>query len=1305
MKCPHCSSIDTTWKSKAAKWECNACEERFAGEPPADEPESVRPLLPAKAAKPKRIFFSYGHDANRELVDRFKADLEARGHQVWIDYKEIGAWDNWKGEITRGIHESEMAIAFLSIHSTRDPGVCRNEVAMALQHFGKVYPVLVEQVPLESIPVTVAHLQWPDLSRWREFRDQEDLDFERFYEEKFLEIVSRVEGEAGRFASEAEVLRRVLNPSGFEGRFARHLAGFTGREWVFEAYEHWLDHQPSSRVFWVKAGPGFGKTALAVQMANRHRAAIVGTWFCDHQSVELRDPLRALQTIAYQLALRWDDYRVRLLPRLGLFADSAPERIEEARQELAKKSLHDLFSFLISEPMAGLIWREHKLVILVDALDEGAEADGTNPLAALISGRFLELPEWIGFVVTSRPDASVVPYLQGFKPFSIQAGDERNTADLQAYCQAQVSPMLPTEDQERICAMLVEKSAGMMLYLRLVSEGLREGILEASGLEKLESGLPGLYSRYHAAFEARFRKDFQEKVQPLLRLVMAAPGPLPLDLAREVLGWDRETAVCARAIVGSYLVEDQGGLSLFHKTLGEWLGSEKSGIYFTDSEPAAMRLGEFLWGCFDMRVENAFGRTDPFCWELFVGDWLPKLIPHTKRCEDWSGISSLGLWFREKLQTDKAEELCLKALNGREKSLGNENPDTLTSLNDLANLLTDKRDYEKAEALYRRALEVRERVLGLEHPDTLVTVNNIGNLLDRFRSKEAETFHRRAWEGRERVLGGEHPDTLKSMNNLSISLNRTDLAASEILCRRALEIKEKTIGENHPSTLKSVISLGNLLCKKRDSEIAKAKDTLVDDESIAQDLEIEAESLYRRAIVGFKKALGSEHPDTLLSLSNLAKLLNEKRDYEGAEVLYRETLEVRLKVFGKDHPDSLTNLNKLAELLVAKGEKGEAEALYHQVLEGFENKWGADHPYTFSIIKNLGQLLADEGSYEKMGDYYRRIFLAHKEKFRRVQDYWRSSGKDSHFHPDSPVKASSRQNSYKECTQATLGGYIDLDYTLTSGQVFHWNRLDDGSWRGLIDDEVAIVSEKDGQLVLHQGSSDRIAHYFSLDQPLDEIYKTFPDFILCQVSLEACQGLRILRQPHWECIATFITSSMKYAPHIRTMSLAIRERFGKPVMDSEINAYPSFEDLAKAPEEALRKCGLGYRAENLLKTARLLADGKLDLETIGRLPTSEISRILQTLPGISERIANCILLYSYDRLDVVPIDLHTNRLLYYMRNGSPDELTVYAGLSSGLAGRQFGPYAGYVGRYTEEFARRLPREGEFLPSPPSIIRE
>jgi hypothetical protein len=678
MNCPHCSSPDTVWKAKAGKWECNSCEERFDREAPAAAPVTAPPV-PSRAARPLRIFFSYGHDHNRELVDRFKADLEARGHQVWIDFDRIGTWEDWRGKITKGIHEAQMAVAFLSVHSTRDPGVCRNEIAMALQHFGEVFPILVEEVPAESIPVKITHFQWPDLRCWREFRDREDLDFERFYEEKFLEIVSRVEGEDGRFASESQVLKQVLAPSAFEGRFGRHLAGFTGREWVFDAYEHWLDHQPDSRVFWVKAGPGFGKTALAVQMANRHRAAIVGTWFCDHQSVELRDPLRAVRTIACQLALRWDDYRARLLPRLGLFADSAPERIEEARQELGKKNLSDLFSFLISDPMAGLIWREHKLVILVDGLDEAVEPDGTNPLASLLSGRFLELPEWIGFVVTSRPDPSVVPYLQGFKPFAIEAGDARNQADLEAYASAEVGPSLPPEDRERGCALLVEKSAGMMLYLRLVAEGLREGTLQPAALETLESGLPGLHSRYHAAFEARLRAEFRETVQPLLRLVMAAPGPLPLDLAREVLAWDRETAVRARTLLGSYLVEDDGGLSLFHKTLGEWLVSEGAGNYFTDPEPAAKALGEFLWQCFDEREEDANGVTRPIRWEGFVRDWLPKLWELTKRREGWGSVGKLASWLENKRLFGDALMLYRHALEGNFLTLGHEHPETILS--------------------------------------------------------------------------------------------------------------------------------------------------------------------------------------------------------------------------------------------------------------------------------------------------------------------------------------------------------------------------------------------------------------------------------------------------------------------------------------------------------------------------------------------------------------------------------------------------------------------------------------------------
>ena len=274
-------------------------------------------------------------------------------------------------------------------------------------------------------------------------------------------------------------------------------------------------------------------------------------------------------------------------------------------------------------------------------------------------------------------------------------------------------------------------------------------------------------------------------------------------------------------------------------------------------------------------------------------------------------------------------------------------------------------------------------------------------------------------------------------------------------------------------------------------------------------------------------------------------------------------------------------------------------------------------------------------------------------------------------------------------TATNLGGPIDLDKTLLSGQVFHWTRRADGSWSGLLGNEAIVVSEKNGELVLHQGPADRVARYFALDHPLEEIYAAFPEEPMSQSALAACRGMRILRQPRWECTAAFITSSMKQVAHIRAMSLAIRSRFGEAVERSEINAYPAFEVLARATEPALRDCGLGYRAENLLKTARLLADGTIDLEAIAKQPTARLRQTLQMLPGVGVKVANCILLFAYERLDAVPIDTWIHRILLAMRKGrkgTPSQLATYAH-------RRLGPYAGYVQQYLFHHARMMKRAG------------
>lgn len=113
-----------------------------------------------KSFFPLRIFLSYGHDANEELVHRIKSDLKKRGHAVWIDNAEIKFSDDWRRSITEGIVGSHRVLSFLSKHSIRDPGVCRDEIAIAIGiKGGNIQTVLVESEEQVQPPVNISHIQ------------------------------------------------------------------------------------------------------------------------------------------------------------------------------------------------------------------------------------------------------------------------------------------------------------------------------------------------------------------------------------------------------------------------------------------------------------------------------------------------------------------------------------------------------------------------------------------------------------------------------------------------------------------------------------------------------------------------------------------------------------------------------------------------------------------------------------------------------------------------------------------------------------------------------------------------------------------------------------------------------------------------------------------------------------------------------------------------------------------------------------------------------------------------------------------
>jgi N-glycosylase/DNA lyase len=257
---------------------------------------------------------------------------------------------------------------------------------------------------------------------------------------------------------------------------------------------------------------------------------------------------------------------------------------------------------------------------------------------------------------------------------------------------------------------------------------------------------------------------------------------------------------------------------------------------------------------------------------------------------------------------------------------------------------------------------------------------------------------------------------------------------------------------------------------------------------------------------------------------------------------------------------------------------------------------------------------------------------------------------------------------------------FDLEKTLNSGQVFHWTRHEKG-YVGALGEKLVYLEQAGPTIQVTEGESALAAHYLALDHPLPEILKTFPDDPALKVALEYCRGLRIVRQPQWECLATFLTSALKQVQHIRAISLAVRSRFGRRLQQDEMEvfSYPRPERVAEIPLSQLLECKLGFRAANLSAVARKVASGTIDLEALRELPTQEARLALCELPGVGEKIANCVLLFAYDRLDAVPVDVWIARVLnevYFA--GRPNvplrELKAFAA-------EYFGSYAGYAQQY------------------------
>lgn len=291
-----------------------------------------------------------------------------------------------------------------------------------------------------------------------------------------------------------------------------------------------------------------------------------------------------------------------------------------------------------------------------------------------------------------------------------------------------------------------------------------------------------------------------------------------------------------------------------------------------------------------------------------------------------------------------------------------------------------------------------------------------------------------------------------------------------------------------------------------------------------------------------------------------------------------------------------------------------------------------------------------------------------------------------------------------------------LSETLDGGQAFRWKRDADGNWLGLFDryavrlrlgpDEILQWSAPTG---LAANMESALIRYLdtgpSLARLVDALpWRSDPHLARC---IAAFPGLRILRQPFGETLLGFLCSATKQIVQIKQMIALLAERHGAPLLQSTeadvahstiaavtapaappaLFRLPTWTKLAEVPESDLRACLLGFRARYIHQTARFIAANPGWLEETEQLPYAEAKVRLCSLPGVGEKVADCVLLFGAGRLEAFPVDVWIIKAMavrYGLAGWKPAQIAHFGRM-------HFGSAAGLAQQYLFAWERRFGR--------------
>jgi len=247
---------------------------------------------------------------------------------------------------------------------------------------------------------------------------------------------------------------------------------------------------------------------------------------------------------------------------------------------------------------------------------------------------------------------------------------------------------------------------------------------------------------------------------------------------------------------------------------------------------------------------------------------------------------------------------------------------------------------------------------------------------------------------------------------------------------------------------------------------------------------------------------------------------------------------------------------------------------------------------------------------------------------------------------------------------------FDLSKTFECGQCFRWYADDCGAYTGVVNGKVVKLRQSGGSVFIYSSVKDFEAvwrGYFDLDRDYEKIRRQLcvDDFMRCATAFGA--GIRILRQDKWEALCSFIISQNNNIPRIKKIIENLCRMFGDAIwFKGECHyAFPTAARLASLEKNALVSLRCGYRAEYIIKTAKMIAAGDIDLEALSQCSPDAARKMLKKLHGVGDKVADCAMLYGLHMLDAFPLDVWMKKAVakHFGPGFDPNVFKPHAGIA------------------------------------------